>query len=301
VTLNHAPAIRIVKSAFPGTYGAADVPITYTYVVQDTGNAGLTGVMVIDNTVPGGAVCGPFALAAGEDHTCTATYRTTSADVTRGFITNQATATGTPPAGGNVSDTTSTTVVFENAPVIAVSKSAIPLSFSAAGQEITYTYTVVNNGDTPLDDVHVTDNLPGLSEISCNGPGQGGQFPIGAEMTCTATYTTTGADLVAGLVFNEAKATGMTPDGTTVLGTAELAIPGARIPEIPGELSITVPDTASLGSTTPGGTVSAARQGDGDRRARRFGGFVDGVGDGDRFHQRPGARPVHHSSDKRNL
>src|SRR5688572_22587118 len=72
---------------------------------------------------------------------------------------------------------------------LSLTKAANPTTFTAAGQSITYTYTVTNNDDTfDIEDISITDNkfLAPFDCIALLGPG--------ASATCTATYTITAAD-----------------------------------------------------------------------------------------------------------
>ena len=108
-----APSIELLKD---GTYvdnngdGITNVgdTITYTFTVTNTGNVTLTNVTVTDPMVT--VVGGPIAtLAVGESDstTFTATYTITQADIDAGNVYNLATATGTPPSGTPVTDTSS--------------------------------------------------------------------------------------------------------------------------------------------------------------------------------------------------
>ena len=90
----------MVKSADVTSFSAPDTPITYSYLVTNTGNVTLTSIGVTD-PMPGlsAVSCPDPTLAPAAAETCTATYTTTQADVDAGGITNTGTATGTPPAG----------------------------------------------------------------------------------------------------------------------------------------------------------------------------------------------------------
>jgi hypothetical protein len=77
--------------------------ITYTYTVTNTGNARLTGVSVTDSRL-GAVGLGVSALNSGDSTTGTAQYIVVSADLP-GPLQNTATATGTPPSGSAVRDT----------------------------------------------------------------------------------------------------------------------------------------------------------------------------------------------------
>ena len=52
-------------------------------------------------------------------------------------------------------------------PSISVVKSAAPLTVSAAGDTVAYSFCVTNTGNVTLTSVGVTDPLPGLSAVTC--------------------------------------------------------------------------------------------------------------------------------------
>jgi len=87
-----APGIAIVVSASPSSFTTAGQKITYSYLVTNTGNVGLTSVSITD-PLPGlsAIVCPSSKLAFGAHETCTATYVITSADVAAGTVTSEAT------------------------------------------------------------------------------------------------------------------------------------------------------------------------------------------------------------------
>ena len=74
--------------------------------------------------------------------------------------------------------------------------------YADVGETISYTFTVTNEGNEILTNVTVTDLLSGLSTISCPAT----TLAVGTDMTCTATYAITQADIDAGEVENIASA-----------------------------------------------------------------------------------------------
>ncbi len=216
ITASHAPAITVVKSASPTSFSTAGQTIHYRFDVTNSGNVTLSHVKVHDTDLPGlsAITCPHHTLAAGASETCTATYLTTAADLDAGSVTNHATASGKPPAGPPVISGPSTaTITASHAPAITVVKSASPTSFSAAGQTIHYRFDLTNSGNVTLNHVKVDDaGLPGLSAITCPHT----TLAAGASETCTATYTTTTADVDAGSVTNHATASGKPPAGPPV-------------------------------------------------------------------------------------
>jgi uncharacterized repeat protein (TIGR01451 family) len=214
------PGISLVKSASPSAFSKAGQAIAYSFLVTNTGNVTLSGVLVNDADLPGlSAISCPSATLAPDAHqTCTATYTTTQADMDRGGISNTATAQGTPPGSTTpvVSDPSTATAPAEASRGISLVKSASPATFSRPGQTITYRFLVTNAGNVTLSGVRVHDAvLPGLSAISCPS----GTLAPGVSETCTATYSTTLANVDAGSVTNTATAQGTAPGSTTPLSS----------------------------------------------------------------------------------
>jgi hypothetical protein len=75
-------------------------------------------------------------------------------------------------------------------------KSASPTSYSAVGQNITYTYNITDSGSGYPGPITVTDNITGKILIL------NGDLSPDQSITGTATYTITRADLDAGSVTN---------------------------------------------------------------------------------------------------
>ncbi len=112
-----------------------------------------------------------------------------------------------------MSNTDTETVIANQSPALLTVKIASPTTYSSVGENITYTYNVNNTGNVGISaPINVTDNKTGTFTISNSGlaPGQ--------NVTGTANYTITQADLDNGSVTNEAFATG-TFNGTEVNST----------------------------------------------------------------------------------
>jgi hypothetical protein len=125
-------------------------------------------------------------------------------------------------------------------------KSASVTSYSAPGTPITYSYLVTNTGNVNLTAVSVTDPHVGLSAISCLSA----SVAPGASETCTATYTTTQADLTAGSITNTASASGKAPFGVSVASNpSSVTIPAATV-------SVTVATSTSGPTISVDGGVS---------------------------------------------
>jgi uncharacterized repeat protein (TIGR01451 family) len=217
--------LTVVKSASPSDAASFTVgqTITYSFVVTNTGNLTLANVTVDEGTFTGsGTLSAPVCPAAaaslppGAQVTCTATYTVTQADVDAGKITNTATATGNPPSGPpTVSPPTTVTVPQPPAPAITVVKSATPGTITTLGETVTYSFLVTNTGNVTLTNATISEGTftgsGTLSPPTC--PAGASSLAPGAQVTCTATYMVTQADIDAGSITNTATATGTAPSG----------------------------------------------------------------------------------------
>lgn len=218
-------ALTITKAAVQPDFQAPGETLNYTYTVTNTGQAPLTGVTVTDLT-PGVTVsgCGTNQLAPGQSTTCQATYVTTAADVAAKNVPDQGQVTAT-DQGGQTITTTSNKV---NTPLVAIKvvKKAAEAQYTAAGQTIHYTYTVTNTGAQPLTGIAVVDDGPGTPAVTCPA----GPLAPGASEDCTATYTTTDADVAAGKVVDTAQVTGTTPSGQNITSASnKVTVPYAGL------------------------------------------------------------------------
>src|ERR1022692_4924011 len=222
-----APSIALVKTANISSFSGSGTLVTYSYKVTHTGNVTLNPIMVSDPMANLSALsCPVTSLAAGVSETCTATYTTTATDVTTGSITNTGTATGKPPTGANV--IASQTLIIPltgasplSAPSIALVKTANISSFSGSGTLVTYSYKVTHTGNVTLNPIMVSDPMANLSALSCPVT----SLAAGVSETCTATYTTTAADVTTGSITNTGTATGTPPTGANVTATQTLTVP----------------------------------------------------------------------------
>jgi hypothetical protein len=222
------PGIQLEKTAFPTDYAEPGETITYTYTVANTGNVTLHHVTLTDDRL-GTITCPEATLDPGHSTTCHASHVTTAADVGAGHITNTATVTGHPPAGHPVTDSDGTTVHAIHpldTPAIQLEKTASAGTYSGAGEQITYTYTVTNAGNVPLHGIKLHDDRLGL--ISCPAT----TLAPAASMDCHAEHTTTTADVDAGQIINTAIVTGDPPTGVAVTDADEEIIDAQRAPGI---------------------------------------------------------------------
>jgi uncharacterized repeat protein (TIGR01451 family) len=211
--------ITLAKSASTGYFSAAGQSITYTYTVSNSGNMplGPGQFKVTDDRIDSGVAfdCGASTVELDPDEavSCTRSYTTTASDVTASAVTNVAFAS----LGELDSATVSATVKYA---VLLLAKSASPTQVSAAGQSVTYTYTLTNNGSVALGPAQfsVTDNkINGGTAFNC-GPAAS-TIAVAGTLSCTSTYTVTASDITAGSIVNTASASGGGATSPTVSAT----------------------------------------------------------------------------------
>ncbi|NUL44637.1 LPXTG cell wall anchor domain-containing protein [Cellulosimicrobium funkei] len=117
-------------------------------------------------------------------------------------------------------------------PLISLQKEGTLDGSAVAGETVEYSFDVANTGNTTLSDVAVNEvefsGTGGISAVVC--PEDAALMQPGAEVTCTATYVLTQADVDAGELTNTATATGTPPGGPDVTSppsSHELPLPQA--------------------------------------------------------------------------
>ncbi|WP_162338811.1 DUF7507 domain-containing protein [Pseudoxanthomonas japonensis] len=229
VVVASAPGLTIVKTAGTPTGSTAGSTIAYSFLVTNTGNVTITGIVVNDAQLDAAAVCPVTTLAPGEDTTCTGTHTITQAEVNAGVVNNSATATGTPPTGPSVTsppDTTSTPIA--SAPGLTIVKTAGTPTGSTAGSTIAYSFLVTNTGNVTITGIVVNDaqlDAAAVCPVTTLAPGE--------DTTCTGTHTITQAEVNAGVVNNSATATGTPPTGPSVTSPPDTT--STPITQTPGQ------------------------------------------------------------------
>ncbi len=240
--------------AAPGADNIVNVgdTVTYTMVVTNNGPVDVNAITVSDPLGGGLTVVCPTSgnatiasLIPTGSETCTADYIITAADVAAGTILNQATAAGTDAGGLPVTDAsddptdttdadTDTDGDFEDPTVLDVRAGNLDLEKTGvaapgadgivnAGDTITYTMVVTNNGPIDVDNITVADPLGGGLTVVCPTSGNATiatLIPTATE-TCTATYVITPADVAAGSILNQATATGVDENGNPVVDASD--------------------------------------------------------------------------------
>lgn len=259
VTAQAAPALTVEKSASPTSITAAGQTVTYSYLITNTGNVTLTDVDAVEGAFTGTGptpvvTCpaGAASLAPGATVTCTSTYVATQADIDTKYVTNTATAHGTPPGGGSPVDSEPSTTTFTviASPDLTIVKSADPSTITRSGELVTYSFLVRNTGNLTMSNIEVIEgSFTGTGTapvVDC--PAGPIQLAPNDTVTCTATYTATQEDVDAGRVDNTASVQGAplsAPDTPLQFGPAENSVDAPPQPALRIVKSASPSDRAS--------------------------------------------------------
>lgn len=255
------PALTLEKTGSltdSNANGFADIgeTIVYAFTATNTGNTTLTGIEILDPRVTG-LVVSNVPLAPGDSVTILADpYEVTQADVDAGGVANVASARGRVPDGP---ETTSPPDEFfidgpPRTPSLSLDKSASLEDldgdgFADAGEQIVYTFTVVNTGNVTLTDVTILD-----PRITAHLPDPIDQLAPGVTVTVAAQpYRVTAADVAAGPIVNVASVAARTPGG----GTVESDDDTATVPVPPSAVAGGVSGLATTGQNVAGGVSGA--------------------------------------------
>jgi uncharacterized repeat protein (TIGR01451 family)/fimbrial isopeptide formation D2 family protein len=213
---NPIPGVALLKEVGLGSdpdgawsnYLAVEVGtgVYYKITLENIGETTLTGIAVSDISVDTSSCTWPGSLpvADGADplaHIAVCVVGPVTA--VAGTSTNTA-GVVTDEVPGPTTDSAAYATVE-----LTLDKSASPLTYTAAGQTITYTFTVTNAGSATLPGpVTISDALvPGASCPDLTTIGNGDNFFNPAEeIGCTGSYTIQAADVTAGSVTNTATA-----------------------------------------------------------------------------------------------
>jgi uncharacterized repeat protein (TIGR01451 family) len=231
-------SLSITGSADQPSFSASGTPLSFTFVVTNTGAAPLSEASILETSRPGpAATCPAQVLAPGQSMTCALQTSSTPADLDRGAIYVSAVASGRLPAGQWVTSAPTT------ASVPAVQKPSLQLtplfagSFSAAGQRVDFTYSAFNSGNVTLTGVRLVSSRSTSGPVSCAQT-----LPAGQRASCSVSAVSTQADVAAGFLANVAYFVGFDPAGVLVASPPSAAYTpstgGPPVPPATGALSL---------------------------------------------------------------
>jgi hypothetical protein len=189
----------IGKAQDADTFHLLGEVINYRYAIVNTGNQPLMGIVTVDDDKAVENCPEIKSLAPNEMVTCTGTYSITQADLDYGSVTNNAVAR----IGRTESNEATLTVRGVQAPNLTLSKAASPTTYDHVEQAITYTYTILNDGNVTLSPVQFTvndDHISGGKQFNCST--ETTELAPNVAVTCTATYNITQANMDARSVTN---------------------------------------------------------------------------------------------------
>ncbi len=174
-------SISLTNTAVPVAFFWADEEITYSYVIENTGDGLLEGPFTIeDDRVE--VTCPDGGLEPSETMECTGTYITTIEDVEATVIHNTAIAYG----DRDVTATDGFEVLLGPSPSLLLEQSVSPATYSLFWQLITYNLTVTNVGNVVIEGPFQLID-PIFDEWSCPDVMTLG---LGESLTCLGYYRT---------------------------------------------------------------------------------------------------------------
>lgn len=274
VTVSSNVRLTLNLTGTPSTVNPGD-NVTYTLVAHNAGPANSTGT-TITNTLPNGmtfvsgspgctasgqvVTCPAGTLAPGEDATATIVAQATIAiqgqTVTdAGQVTSQ--QPNTDPSAG------AATTLTNVRPVADLALSDTASGDPVAGQPLTYTLTLINNGPSAATSTLIEDRLPaGVTFVSANA-GQGtcsfatgvvscqvGTLPVGASTQVTIVVTPQ-ASAVGNLLTDAASASSAEHNPTPAAASSSATVLAPPAVPVKADLTVSAP--------TPAGPVSLGR------------------------------------------
>lgn len=235
--------IKLVKTSKiidTNNNGVADVGdiIEYTFTVTNTGTVSVANLSISDPKIGlVGEAITPATLLPGEVGilTSASSYTITQADVTKGFVSNKATAKGinvqntavsAESENGNpttVTDPACPTCTITELPKVArISlvktakfRNVVGDNTAQLGDIIDYFFTVTNTGNVNVNNLTITDAKLNLLNVALS-PSTLAPGATSTLANASTAYIITQADIDAGRITNSAEAKGLDPNNVEV-------------------------------------------------------------------------------------
>ena len=138
-------AVKTVdKTSTTTSVNVAGQIITYNYLIKNTGNITLTGIILTDDNVDTQPTCVTTILVPGAETNCTAVYTVKQSDIDAGGnITNNVTVSSN--EAPDVSDQLN--IPVNGTAAMTIDKTSTSTSVTSAGEVITYNYLLTNTGN----------------------------------------------------------------------------------------------------------------------------------------------------------
>jgi uncharacterized repeat protein (TIGR01451 family) len=233
VTVTTSADLSLSKTSDPSeiTYGA---PVTYTLAVTNAGPS-VAGTVATSDTLPAdftfaGSTDGCTAVAAvvtcplgdvAAGQTVEASFDVNTPASGSGDVTNTATvASADTPDPEPANDTASVESSAQQRADLTLTKATAPAE-PVAGQQITYTLDVHNNGPSDATNVTLTDTLPsGVSFASGTSSGGATCTAAGGDVSCPLGTVADGADVTVTIVGNISPSTRGASTNTATVASA---------------------------------------------------------------------------------
>ncbi len=241
------PAILLTKTTPEAVlYGAVEGDeVLWQFTVKNIGKNTLSNVHIVDHLEGVGeiaydwaassdALTGDGVLAPGETVPAFAVYALTKEDIIAKNVANAATAHGTDPSGKEVTSDANAKLKLNYDSSLIIDKEADVTDYTGAkaGDVITYTLRLTNNGSVDLDRVELVDLKEGVTVGEYVWPTREGFLAVGETVTAKAYYTLTQDDIDITSLGNDAAGKGRAPDGTWVSVEIPNTITKEKKPEI---------------------------------------------------------------------
>ena len=225
---NLVPRIELTKTGIAPKVPLPGQPLTWEFTVRNAGNTELEDIEITDELAGLSELMygewpdesRPGALAPGQHVTATATSSLTQAELDASVSVNTASVKASSAVSdGPVTSTAEASIALAGVSALMIEKTVTLTgrdtpTTAVAGDTAEYRFEITNAGTLTLNDVAITDPLPGLTEPefgSWSDPTNPGTLAPGETVTATASLELTQQHIDSGRIKNEAVATGVNP------------------------------------------------------------------------------------------